>query len=148
MPTELFDADGERIRERGREFGTTTGRPRRCGWLDLVAVRYSAMINGVSELAVMLLDVLGGFDTLKVCTAYRIDGIETERFPPDAADLTRAEPVYLEVPGFPADIAEKARTRDELPDRAQAYLALIERLVGVPVKVASVGPDRAQTIVD
>ncbi len=148
MPTELFDADGERIRERGREYGTTTGRPRRCGWLDLVAVRYSAMINGVSELAVMLLDVLGGFDTLKVCTAYRIDGAETDRFPPDAADLTRAEPVYLEVPGFPADIAEKATTRDELPEGAQAYLALIERLVGVPVKVASVGPDRAQTIVD
>ena len=87
MPTELHDATGERIRERGREFGTTTGRPRRVGWLDLVALRYACMINGVSEVAIMLLDVLAGFDTLRLCTAYEIDGVRTDRFTPDAEEL-------------------------------------------------------------
>jgi adenylosuccinate synthase len=148
MPTELFDADGERIRERGREFGTTTGRPRRCGWLDLVALRYTAMVNGVDELAVMLLDVLGGFEKLKVCTAYRVDGRVTDRFCPDAHDLGRVEPVYEEVDGFAEGVAEKARSRGELPAGAAAYVELIQSYVGVPVRVISVGPDREQTIVE
>jgi adenylosuccinate synthase len=148
MPTELFDADGERIRERGREFGTTTGRPRRCGWLDLVALRYTAMVNGVDELAVMLLDVLGGFEKLKVCTAYRVDGRVTDRFCPDAHDLGRVEPVYEEVDGFGEGVAEKARSRGELPAGAAAYVDLIQSYVGVPVRVISVGPDREQTIVE
>jgi adenylosuccinate synthase len=145
MPTELPDATGDRIRERGREYGTTTGRPRRVGWLDLVALRYSCMVNGVSEVALMLLDVLAGFDELRVCTAYRLDGERTERFPPDASDLARAEPEYETVPGFGEEITG-VRSRDELPAGAGAYVDLIEDRLGVPVSVISVGPDRAQTI--
>lgn len=145
MPTELHDATGERIRERGREYGTTTGRPRRVGWLDLVALRYACMINGVTEVAVMLLDVLSGFDELRVCTAYRVGGVETDRFMPDADDLGRAEPVYLSLPGFSEEIGG-VRARGELPAGARAYIELIERGLGVPVRVISVGPDREQTI--
>ncbi|MEM1186232.1 MAG: adenylosuccinate synthase [Planctomycetota bacterium] len=146
MPTQLDDEIGVRIRDRGREFGTTTGRPRRCGWLDLVAVRYSAMVNGATELAVMLLDVLGGFDELKVCTSYNSGGVGTDRFPPDSAVLRDAEPVYESVGGFEAGAAETARTWDELPEGARAYVERIESFVGVPVRVVSVGPDREQTI--
>ncbi len=147
FPTELKDDIGSRIRERGREYGTTTGRPRRCGWLDLVAVRYSAMLNGVTSLAVMLLDVLAGFDELRVCTAYRVDGQLTERFLPDAVSLARAEPVYITLPGFPEQITE-AKSRAALPPNARAYLDLIERHIGLPVHLVSVGPDREQTIVE
>lgn len=147
MPTELDDATGERIRERGREFGTTTGRPRRCGWLDLVAVRYSAMINGVTELSVMLLDVLGGFDELKICTSYRIDGRETERFVPDASDLSRVEPVYETLTGFGEEVAG-SRSFGELPPGARAYVDRIAEYVGVPVRTVSVGPERSQTVTD
>src|SRR5690606_34626705 len=98
LPTELLDEAGERIRQRGREYGTTTGRPRRVGWLDLVATRYSAMLNGVSCLALMLLDVLSGFDELQVCTAYEIDGRRVEKFVPDSSALARAKPVYKSMP--------------------------------------------------
>lgn len=101
FPSELLDDTANTIRERGREYGTTTGRPRRCGWLDLVAVRYAAMINGASRLAIMLLDVLAGFETVKVCVGYDIDGKRTDRFTPDAAALTGARPVYESLPGFP-----------------------------------------------
>jgi len=148
FPTELKDDVGNRIRERGREYGTTTGRPRRCGWLDLVAVRYSAMINGASCLSVMLLDVLAGFDELKVCTAYRVggvNGVTTDRFLPDAHDLATATPVYETVPGFQEEIGG-ALTRGALPPNAQRYIELIETYVGLPVEIVSVGPDRAQTI--
>jgi adenylosuccinate synthase len=147
MVTEQINPIGDRIRERGREFGTTTGRPRRVGWLDLVAVRYSAMLNGVSSLAVMLLDVLSGLDELKVCTAYRLPGgVVTGRFPPDADILSTAEPVYESLPGFPEEITG-VRSRSELPPAAGRYLELIERAVGVPISHVSVGPDRAQTII-
>jgi adenylosuccinate synthase len=148
FPTELKDDTGNRIRERGREYGTTTGRPRRCGWLDLVAVRYAAMINGASCLSVMLLDVLAGFDELKVCTAYRIGGpggTVTDRFLPDAHDLAAVTPVYETMPGFSQEITAATR-RDGLPAGAQRYLEFIERYVGLPVEIVSVGPDRAQTI--
>ncbi len=145
LPTELHDALGEGIRQRGREFGTTTGRPRRVGWLDLVAVKYSAMLNGVTSMAVMLLDVLAGVDELKVCTAYRLDGKVLERFIPDGYTLERVEPVYETLPGFGEQITE-VRGRGELPDAARVYIDLIERHVGVPVSHISVGPDRAQTI--
>jgi adenylosuccinate synthase len=147
MPTQLDDATGDRIRERGREFGTTTGRPRRCGWLDLVAVRYAATVNRCTELAITLLDVLAGLESLRVCTAYRVDGVETDRFLPDAEDLARAEPVYKTLEGFDAEITT-ARSRADLPQTALAYLEFIERFVGVPVKIVSVGPDREQTILD
>jgi adenylosuccinate synthase len=145
LPTELINDTGSRIRERGREYGTTTGRPRRVGWLDLVAVRYSAMLNGVTGLAVMLLDVLAGIDELNVCTAYSVDGRRVERFPADACELDKAEPVYTTVRGFAQEITS-ARSRAELPAGARAYVELIEKAVGVPVRVVSVGPDREQTI--
>lgn len=145
LPTELKNPIGDSIREKGREYGTTTGRPRRVGWLDLVAVRYSTMLNGVTSLAVMLLDVLSGLDELNVCVAYQIDGIQTDRFPADAEDLDRARPVYRTLRGFGEDIT-KARTRSDLPPGALAYVELIENIVGVPAGLISVGPDREQTI--
>ena len=147
FPTELSDSTGDRIRERGREYGTTTGRPRRCGWLDLVAVRYSAMINGATGLSVMLLDVLAGFDELKVCTAYQTDSGTTDQFLPDASALTGARAQFQTLPGFREEIAH-ARTRRELPDNARRYVDFIEEFVGVPVRIISVGPDREQTIRD
>lgn len=148
LPTEQINEVGERIRQRGREFGTTTGRPRRVGWLDLVAVRYSALLNGVSSLSVMLLDVLAGLDELRVCTAYRLkNGQTTDRFVPDADWIYDAEPVYQNLPGFPEEI-QNARRRADLPANARAYLDLIERTVGVPISIVSVGPDRAQTLLE
>ncbi|HNB60451.1 MAG TPA: adenylosuccinate synthetase, partial [Phycisphaerales bacterium] len=127
---------------------TTTGRPRRVGWLDLVAVRYSALLNGVSSLSVMLLDVLAGLDELRVCTAYRLkNGQTTDRFVPDADWIYDAEPVYQNLSGFPEEI-QNARRRADLPANARAYLDLIERTVGVPISIVSVGPDRAQTLLE
>ncbi|MFO0860124.1 MAG: adenylosuccinate synthase [Phycisphaerales bacterium] len=150
LPTELAGpgpegVTGDRIRNRGREFGTTTGRPRRVGWLDLVAVRYSAMINGVTSIALTMLDVLAGFETVRVCTAYRLGGKQIDRFTPDGATLGAVEPVYTELPGFSEEIGA-ARSRTELPARARSYVEFIEQAVGVPVDIVSVGPDRAQTI--
>jgi len=149
LPTELLGtpadrAIGDAIRQRGREFGTTTGRPRRVGWLDLVAVRYSARLNGCTGLAVMLLDVLGGEPVLRVCTGYKLGGKQIDHLPPDASVLAKCVPVYTEVPGF-GDITA-ARALADLPAPARAYLDLIEKHVGVPVRHVSVGPDRAQTI--
>lgn len=145
MPTELKNEIGDRIRTRGREFGTTTGRPRRVGWLDLVAVRYASKINGVTEIAMTLLDVLAGFNEIKVCSAYRIGREVTEHFTPDAFDLESAEPIYESLPGFREDIAT-ARGWSDLPDGAKSYISFIESKVGVPLSVVSVGPDREQTI--
>ncbi|MGJ8636051.1 MAG: adenylosuccinate synthase [Phycisphaerales bacterium] len=145
MPTELFDSIGDGIRERGREFGTTTGRPRRVGWLDLVAVKYSAMVSGATELCITLLDVLASESELKIATKYKVDGEMTDRFLPDGYLLDQAEPVYETMPGFSQDITA-ARSFEELPPEAQAYIEKIEQFVGVPVKTISVGPDREQTI--
>ncbi len=145
MPTELLDATGDRIRERGREYGTTTGRPRRVGWLDLVAVRYSAMINGASGIALTLLDVLAGFDEIQVCTAYETADGRTDRFIPDAHALESVRPVYETLPGFGQEITE-ANSFDDLPPEARQYVRFIEERAGIPVKIVSVGPDRAQTI--
>jgi adenylosuccinate synthase len=146
MPTELFDAVGDGIRQRGREYGTTTGRPRRVGWLDLVQLRYAAMVSGVTEVCVTLFDVLAGIDELKVCTAYRLaGGSRTERFPADGFVLEGATPEFETLAGFSEDLGG-ARTMGELPPAARAYLDRIERAVGVPVRTVSVGPDRAQTI--
>ena len=145
MPTELFDATADGIRTRGREFGTTTGRPRRVGWLDLVAVKYSTMINGVSGLCLTLLDVLSGVDELKVCTAYEIDGERTERFLPDGADLARAKPVLTTLPGFSEGIGG-ARNISDLPTAARNYIDFIQKYTGVPAAIVSVGPDREQTM--
>lgn len=149
MPTELLDETGDRIRERGREYGTTTGRPRRCGWLDLVSVRYAVMINGATEAALMLFDVLAGFEEIRVCTAYEVERggktERTERFLPDAVDLEGARPVYESLPGFGEEISA-ARRWEDLPGNAQRYVEFVERALGVPVTIVSVGPGREQTL--
>lgn len=147
MPTEIFGDLAQTIRDRGGEYGTTTGRPRRIGWLDLVALRYSAMVNGVTHVAMTMLDVLGGLDEIRVCSAYEVDGQRTERFLPDAADLARATPVYEVLPGFAEDISG-CRSVGELPARARALVDLVERALGVPVAFVGVGPDREQTILN
>ena len=145
MPTEQNNANGERLRERGREFGTTTGRPRRCGWLDLVSVRHGVELNDCDAVALTMLDVLAGFDEIKLCVAYRLDGVETDRFPLDAADLSRVEPRYQTLPGFTEEI-DTARAIDDLPASAREYIGFIEEFLGVSVGIVSVGPDRGQTI--
>lgn len=140
FPTELHDATGEAIRKAGNEFGSTTGRPRRCGWLDLPALRYAVMINGVTELAMMKADVLSGMDQVRVCTGYRTDGKIRQSFPFELANAL--EPVYAYLKGWPAlDAAQP------LPPECEAYIAFIEQAVGVPVRIVSVGPDRTATLV-
>ncbi|MFM8731178.1 MAG: adenylosuccinate synthetase, partial [Phycisphaerales bacterium] len=139
---------GQRIRERGREYGTTTGRPRRCGWLDLVAVRYSAMVCGATGIACTLFDVLAGMDEVRICVAYRLpDGTVTDRFIPDAHRLEGVTPGYETLPGWAEDIRD-ASDRKALPRAARDYLAHIERVVGIPVEVVSLGPERTPTRVD
>lgn len=145
MPTEQDNAVGQRIRDRGNEYGTVTRRPRRCGWFDAVAARYTARLSGVDELAVMLLDVLSGFDELAICSAYMIDGRRVTQFPSHVDDVKRAEPVYEMLPGWHEELTS-VRRYDDLPDNARRYLARIGELLGRPVTVVSVGPDRAQTI--
>ena len=140
FPTELHDDTGEVIRKAGREFGATTGRPRRCGWLDLPALRYAVMINGATELAMMKADVLSGMPQVRVCTAYRIEGRETVKFPYELS--AGVEPVYADLDGW-GDLDPN----DPLPAQLEAYIAFIEKAVGVPVRLVSVGPDRAQTMV-
>ena len=145
-PTELHDAVGDQIREVGREYGTTTGRPRRCGWLDLVALRYTAMINGVTDLSIMLLDVLSGHSELKVCTAYRLpDGTVTERFIPDGVQLEAVTPVYETLPGW-AEPIDHLDDFDQLPENARQYVRFIEDTIGLPASIVSVGPGREQTL--
>jgi len=145
FPTEERGGVGERLRERGGEFGTTTGRPRRCGWLDLVALRYAQMINGFTELALMKLDVLSGFPEIKVAVAYRCGGRLIEDFPQEAALLTECEPVYEALPGWREEIA-KCREFPELPKNAQAYVRFIEEELELPVKLISVGPEGGASI--
>ena len=145
MPTELKDAIGNRIREVGREYGTTTGRPRRCGWLDLVAVKYSARLSGATSIALMLFDVLAGLESLRICTGYKLDGKVLPAFPSEASVLARVEPVYEEFAGFGNDVSD-CRQFNELPPQAQAYVKKIESYVGVPVGIISVGPRRDQTL--
>ncbi|QDT13334.1 adenylosuccinate synthase [Planctomycetes bacterium K23_9] len=143
--TELEDATGEKIRKLGNEFGTTTGRPRRCGWFDAVAVRYTARLSGVTRLALMMMDVLAHFEELKVCVAYELDGQRIERFPSHADELRRCKPIYETIAGWNQPVDDVRRV-DEFPAGALAYVKRIEELVGIPVGVLSVGPDRAQTI--
>jgi len=145
LPTEQKNDIGDRIRQKGREFGTTTGRPRRVGWLDLVATRYSAMVNGATGLAMTMLDVLAGLEEIQVCTSYRVGQSSTSFFPADAHDLARAQPEYRSFGGFGAELTG-CRTWADLPDAARRYVEFIEEFVGVPVVVVSVGPDREQTI--
>lgn len=144
--TELHGTTGDKIRTAGNEFGTTTGRPRRCGWLDTVLVNYSARINGMTSIALMLLDVLSGFDQLKICTGYQYkDEILTD-YPASLKVLNECEPVYEVLEGWDEDITQ-CETYEELPKNAQKYVERIESLVDVPVKIVSVGPGRKQTII-
>ncbi len=145
FPTELHDEIGVRMRERGREFGATTGRPRRCGWFDAVAARYSALINGVDELAITKLDVLDGLDPLKICVAYEINGDQTETFPARAAVLAAAKPVYMEMPGWKAGAAAGGPAGGLCPEAA-AYVRRLCDLVGAPARIVSVGSERGQTL--
>ena len=145
FPTEQENATGQHIRDRGNEYGTVTRRPRRCGWFDAVAARYTARLSGVDALAVMLLDVLSELDEIKVCTAYEIDGHRVTQFPSHVDDLRRAVPVYETLPGWGEEITDTRRMQ-ELPDNARKYLARLGELVGRPVEVVSVGPDREQTM--
>jgi adenylosuccinate synthase len=148
FPTELDDGPegiGERIRRTGREYGTVTGRPRRCGWFDAVAVRHSAALNGADELALMLLDVLSELDELKVCVAYELDGQRSDTFPGDSFRLARCKPVYETLPGWKQDVSAARRLAD-LPAAARRYVDRLAELIGLPVRIVSVGPDRAQTI--
>lgn len=145
FPTELTDAVGNRLRERGVEFGTTTGRPRRCGWLDAVALRYAVRVNGITELALTKLDVLSGLDTLYIATAYQQNGQPGGAMPLDAGTFERVQPVYEALPGWQADISTARRLAD-LPEAAQRYVARIEALAGVPVRMISVGPERDQAV--
>jgi adenylosuccinate synthase len=141
LPTELHDTDGEQLRARGQEFGTTTGRPRRCGWLDLVALRYAVRINGMTHLALTKLDVLDACDTLKLCTAYRVDGQVVKDFPADEASLSRVQPVYETLQGWQQSTCA-ARSWGDLPPAATAYISAIEAYVRVPVALVSIGADR------
>ena len=145
FPTEQDNAIGQRIRDSGNEYGTVTKRPRRCGWLDTVAVRYTRRLSGVDSICIMLLDVLSGFDELQICTAYEIDGRRTNVFPSHVDDIRKVKPIYESVPGWQEDISA-ARSLDDLPAAARDYLDRISELVGVPVEMVSVGPDRNQTI--
>jgi len=145
FPTEQDNETGELIRRRGNEYGSTTGRPRRCGWLDCVALRHTAALNGTDGVAVGLLDVLSEFEALKICTAYRLDGREVTDFPADLAVLDKVEPVYAELEGWQSDIS-RATSWSELPGRARRYLRAVEQAAGVRIELVSVGPDRRQTI--
>ena len=145
FPTELDDEVGDRIRKLGNEFGTTTGRPRRCGWFDAVAVRYTARLSGVTRLALMMMDVLSHLDELKICVAYELDGERIERVPCHAEQLRRCRPIYETMKGWNEPV-DDLRRADQFPAGAMAYVRRLEELVGIPVGVLSVGPDRAQTI--
>lgn len=145
-PTELANELGERIRERGNEYGTTTGRPRRCGWFDAVAVKYSSMVNGATCIALTLLDVLSTFETVKICKSYMIDGKEVCTFPADAEILAKAVPVYEELPGWSEDIS-KVSTFAALPANAKHYISRIAELIETPICLVGVGRRRDQSII-
>ncbi len=144
FPTELFDSTGKTIREKGHEFGAVTGRERRCGWIDLVQLRYSVMTNGVTKLILMKSDVLDDFDTIKACVAYRLkNGETTKNFP---YDIEGVEPIYKEIPGWKADLT-KCTSEDQFPQSFKNYIKFIEDFLDVPVTIVSVGPDREATVV-
>ncbi|MGB5819368.1 MAG: adenylosuccinate synthase [Saonia sp.] len=144
FPTELFDEDGETMGRVGNEFGATTGRPRRCGWLDLVALKYAVQINGVTQLMMMKGDVLSGFKTLKVCTAYTYKGKEITHLPYNI-EAKNVIPIYTEMKGWDKDLTKMSKA-EELPENLNAYIDFLEKELQVPIRIVSVGPDRTQTI--
>jgi adenylosuccinate synthase len=149
MPTELTGPLGDTLRGTGAhpwdEFGTTTGRPRRCGWLDGVALRFALRVNGLTEMAITKLDILSRFEELQVAVAYELDGERVESFPADLEVLARCRPVYETLPGWRTDISDIMAFQD-LPAEARRYVAFLEDLVGIPASIVSVGPGRDQTI--
>jgi adenylosuccinate synthase len=146
LPTELSDAMGQRLRDTGNEYGAVTGRPRRCGWFDAVAVRYGARINGLDALALTKLDVLDGLEEIKICTAYRCGSETLTEFPSDIGQLARCEPVYESIDGWPSP-TKGIRRFEDLPEAAKRYIARLEEVSGVPAAVVSTGSDRDETIV-
>ena len=144
FPTELFDEVGQSLRDNGHEYGSVTGRPRRCGWIDLVALRYTIMLNGVTKLVMMKSDVLDTFETIKACVAYRVNGEEVESLPFDISE--NVEPIYVEIPGWQTDMT-RMQTEDEFPEEFNAYLTFLEEELGIPIAIVSVGPNRNQTII-
>lgn len=146
FPTELLDETGDRIRETAHEYGTVTGRPRRVGWFDSVALRHAKRVAGINGLSLNLLDIFSGFDTIKIATAYELDGQEIDYYPASLKELERCKPVYEELPAWQEDITN-AKTWEDLPENAQKFLNRVAELVGVPLVTVSVGPEREQTIV-
>ena len=144
FPTELFDADGEELRRGGNEFGSTTGRPRRCGWLDLPALKYALMLNGVDSLIMMKADVLNPFPSIKICTEYEVDGEKLRGFPFDLGD-EKLKPAYIEMKGWNSSVGD-IRNFEDIPGEFREYITYIEREAGIPIDILSVGPDRIQTI--
>ena len=144
FPTELFDEDGDILRKVGKEFGSTTGRPRRCGWLDIPVLKYAIMLDGVTELMMMKSDVMNQFHEIKVATKYKYNGIVTDEIPFDEAEGS-VSPVYTSLPGWSTDSIVSS-TYEELPQELKDYIKFIEESVGVPVKLVSFGPDRKETI--
>ena len=144
FPTELFDDCGENLRQRGREFGATTGRPRRCGWFDAVASHYACMVNGVNKLAVTKLDVLDDLEKIAICVGYEVKGKVTTEFPASLAELEAAKPVLEYLPGWQCDTS-RARRWEDLPEAARNYLKRMAELVDSTVAIVSVGPRRDQT---
>jgi len=147
FPTELLGETGEELRKKGHEFGATTGRPRRCGWLDLVALKYACRINGINELTLTKMDVMDGFEEVKVCTGYKINGEEeTKVFPLCLDEIENVEPVYTSMPGWDKDISGMTKW-DELPDAAKSYIDYVEKYIGVKFTIISTGPKRSETII-
>jgi adenylosuccinate synthase len=144
FPTELLDEVGEQIRQEGREFGSTTGRPRRCGWIDLVQLKYAIMVNGVTELSMMKADILSIFDSIKICTHYEIDGHKVTEFPYDVNDVVLV-PIYIEMAGWKEDLT-KLRRYEDAPQELKNYVLYLEEELNVPITLVSVGPDREQTL--
>jgi adenylosuccinate synthase len=145
FPTELFDETGEELRVKGSEFGATTGRPRRCGWLDLPALKYAVEINGVTNLIMMKSDILSGFETIKICTHYNYQGQIIDHLPYSSEDGL-IEPVYTEIPGWQEDLTS-LDSYDQMPDAFKNYIKFVEEQIGVPISILSVGPNRTQTII-
>jgi adenylosuccinate synthase len=145
FPTELLDVKGDRLRDAGAEFGTTTGRPRRCGWFDAVVARYAARINGVTDFVLTKLDVLTGMEEVPVCVAYGVDGVRHDEMPMTQSEFARAVPLYATFPGWDEDISA-ARSLDELPRNARDYVSALEKLINAPISAIGVGPGRDATI--
>uniref|UniRef100_A0A831UBE1 Adenylosuccinate synthetase n=1 Tax=Geobacter metallireducens TaxID=28232 RepID=A0A831UBE1_GEOME len=145
FPTELLDANGEKLRQAGNEFGSTTGRPRRCGWFDAMVVRFAVRVNGLTGVALTKLDVLNDFDTIRICTGYTYEGKPVEDLPANLAVFEKCQPVYEEMPGWQCDIRGVRRFED-LPEKARRYVQRLEELIGCPIVLVSVGPGRDETI--